>query len=304
MADLEAMKGKQVELVGYASVANFIASDKEHSTSIYRRYKQLAARNMLYLQSELRILELRQEELDREDAGGKIDDLDMAMDLEVLAERALKPDDHKAKERVKLSKEISEKLKEYEETLLRNAAVLQLRQPTKQVYNAFQSEFNNNGKSQELRFPKLAGTSSDLYEEDHADDLITLCPSPPDEDRLTIWLRHHFPTLFMRRRQKAGQEGRSFAASLSEKRLQIFVAMINVVLAAAMLFGAIYNLYYVSSNKTKLGLISGYTIAFALCVGMLTNSRRSEIFGACAAYAAVLVVFVSGNLGNSNSSNG
>ena len=233
--------------MGYASVANFIASDKEHSTSIYRRYKQLAARNILYLQSELRILELRQEELDREDAGGKnIDDLDMAMDIEVLTERALNSDDRKARERVKLSKEIGEKLKEYEETLLRNAAVLQLRQPTKQV----------------------------------------------------------FPTLFMRRSQKAGRDGRSFAASLSEKRLQIFVAMVNVVLAAAMLFGAIYNLYYVSSNKTKLGLISGYTIAFALCVGMLTNSRRSEIFGACAAYAAVLVVFVSGNLGNSNSSNG
>ena len=64
------------------------------------------------------------------------------------------------------------------------------------------------------------------------------------------------------------------------------------------LFGAIYNLYYVTNERGRLGLIAGYTVAFALCVGLLTNARRSEVFGACAAYAAVLVVFVSGNLGS------
>ena len=35
----------------------------------------------------------------------------------------------------------------------------------------------------------------------------------------------------------------------------------------------------------------------SLCVGPVTNAQRSEVFGACAAYAAVLVVFVSGNIG-------
>jgi len=57
----------------------------------------------------------------------------------------------------------------------------------------------------------------------------------------------------------------------------------------------------VSSDKTKLGLIAFYTVAFAVCVGLVTNARRPEIFGACATYAAVLVVFISGNIGNSNS---
>lgn len=70
------------------------------------------------------------------------------------------------------------------------------------------------------------------------------------------------------------------------------------------LFGAIYNLYYVTNERRRLGLIAGYTVAFALCVGLLTNARRSEVFGACAAYAAVLVVFVSGNLGSGGSVRG
>lgn len=78
--------------------------------------------------------------------------------------------------------------------------------------------------------------------------------------------------------------------------------MVNIVLAAAFLFGAIYNLYYVQRDHIKLGLIAGYTVAFAIAIGLVTNAKRSEIFGACAAYAAVLVVFVSGNLGNNRAS--
>ena len=54
-------------------------------------------------------------------------------------------------------------------------------------------------------------------------------------------------------------------------------------------------------NPVKLGLIAGYTVAFAMTIGLVTNARRAEIFGACAAYAAVLVVFVSGNLANERS---
>lgn len=38
---------------GYASLAAFIANDKVKSTAIYRRFDQLSARNLLYLQSEL-----------------------------------------------------------------------------------------------------------------------------------------------------------------------------------------------------------------------------------------------------------
>lgn len=68
-----------------------------------------------------------------------------------------------------------------------------------------------------------------------------------------------------------------------------------------MLFGAMYNLYYVTDEEKRLALIAGYTVAFAVCVGLVTNERRSEVFAACAAYAAVLlVVFVSGNLGSAS----
>jgi hypothetical protein len=84
----------------------------------------------------------------------------------------------------------------------------------------------------------------------------------------------------------------------SEGRLRLAVTIVNLILAAVLLFGAIYNLYLVINNGKRLGLIAGYTVAFAACVGVATNAKRSEVFAACAAYAAVLVVFVSGNLGS------
>lgn len=53
------------------------------------------------------------------------------------------------------------------------------------------------------------------------------------------------------------------------------------------------------SWKIRLGMVALFTSMFAFTVGLLTNARRAEIFGSTAAYAAVLVVYVSQGLGPS-----
>ena len=156
-------------------------------------------------------------------------------------------------------------------------------------------------------FPTLARSSNSLY--DHRDDLIALV-RPQEEDRLRAFLRKHCSLLFLvhethlHRDQADGhQTGRPDSRSglqyFSARRIACFVTAVNVLLAAALLFGAIYTLYYVDSDQVKLGLIAGFTTAFALCVSLITNAGRGGVFGACAAYAAVLVVFVSGSLNGS-----
>jgi len=69
------------------------------------------------------------------------------------------------------------------------------------------------------------------------------------------------------------------------------------MLAALLLFIPIYILYHVSNDSPSLtlGLIAFFTIAFAVAIVLTTNAKRAEVFGACAAYSAVLVVFVSGD---------
>ena len=52
---------------GFASVAAFIAKDPDNTSTIYRRFDRLTARNLLYLQGKLQNLEATLDELDNED---------------------------------------------------------------------------------------------------------------------------------------------------------------------------------------------------------------------------------------------
>jgi hypothetical protein len=46
---------------------------------------------------------------------------------------------------------------------------------------------------------------------------------------------------------------------------------------------------------SRIAIVIFFTLAFAACAVFLADGRRLAMFGACAAYAAVLVVFVSGD---------
>ena len=103
------------EFVGFAGVASFIANDKEHSSSVYRRYEKLAARNLLYLQAELRELEVQLDEFDREDARGEVEEIELAMDWQALRAQAEAKRDSSSKEarRKKVIYKLRAKIKEY-----------------------------------------------------------------------------------------------------------------------------------------------------------------------------------------------
>jgi hypothetical protein len=72
VADIEKEAVEVVYVKGYPSLAAFIASDRDKSTAIYRRFDRLSARNLLYLESELQELEERQDALDAEDLHGDL----------------------------------------------------------------------------------------------------------------------------------------------------------------------------------------------------------------------------------------
>jgi len=50
--------------------------------------------------------------------------------------------------------------------------------------------------------------------------------------------------------------------------------------------------------ERKLAIVTGFTALFGMWVAVFTSIRRSEIFGATAAYAAVLIVFIGAAPGN------
>lgn len=97
---------------GYPSLAAFIASDKDGTTAIYKRFNRLAARNLLLLQSELADLQVQLDKFDLEDQG-TMETLQSLRNWEDFKERSATDPS-----RMELVKKIRETLKEYSEMIL------------------------------------------------------------------------------------------------------------------------------------------------------------------------------------------
>ncbi|KAH4003979.1 hypothetical protein HBH70_064460 [Parastagonospora nodorum] len=166
-----------------------------------------------------------------------------------------------------------------------------LPRPSKSIMCAFREVFKNQTDGKGEPSPTLGGHGAAPY--DDIDDLVALRVQETG-DRLTDFAHEHLAILFPdRKRTKKG------IAYASDRAISSFVAWFSTFLAALLLIGAIVVLYTVHSPDWRLGLIATFTTLFAGSVGLLTNARRVELFAATAAYAAVLVVFVSGDLGGS-----
>ena len=73
--------------------------------------------------------------------------------------------------------------------------------------------------------------------------------------------------------------------------------------ATFFLITAVVALYSIANESARLGALCAFCILFAATFAGFTNATRQEVFVATAAYAAVLVVFVSGNFSLANTSN-
>lgn len=284
--DIEATGMAHHHLTGFPSLAAFIASDQDKTAAIFKRFNRLAARNLLHLQSELAELQARQDKLDQQELSGDLQSKQCSRNWADFCTAAAS--EARQMERMELAQNIRVTLKEYRKALLFESTLATLPPPTKRTLEAFRWHFFNGDPTGPDSFPTLGGHSCDLF--DDADDLMALRMAE-DQDRLTAFVQNHLAFLF----QTYTRNG--MIAYASDQRIARFVAILSIILAAVLLIGAIVSLYVVKSPNKKLGMIAAFTVIFASSIGILTNARRAELFAATAAYAAVLVVFVSGNLG-------
>ncbi|KAH7074132.1 hypothetical protein FB567DRAFT_190544 [Paraphoma chrysanthemicola] len=292
--DPEASAGALIApLDGYPSLAAFIASDPDHTSLVFKRFDKLAARNLLYLQSELAELQAKQDQFDTEDQSlehGSLESKACAMNWERFRHASGEVDNEKQRERMKLVTDIRTKIKEYREALMFESSLAMLKAPPRRTFEAINHAFTRFNKTANRRDPVLAGYSSTLYSSN--DDLVML-KQPQHEDRLTSFVQSKLPVLFI-----SGGRRDNDTAYVSERRIARFVNVISILLAFILLFVAIISLYVTSSPNKKLGIVGAFIALFAASVGLLTTAKKAEVFAATAAYAAVLVVFVSGNLGS------
>jgi hypothetical protein len=158
-------------LTGYPSLAAFIASDRDRSTLIYKRFDELAARNLLYLQSELAELHSKQRAFDQEDLTADLPTKQCARNFADFR-RSASANGLKQKERWEVVKQVRETLKEYREALLFESTLAALPPPSKRTMRAFRQVYYNQAGGKGEPFPTLGGSSAGLY--DDIDDLVAL----------------------------------------------------------------------------------------------------------------------------------
>jgi hypothetical protein len=121
---LELEERQVVRLKGFARVAEKIAFDPDKTTTIYRRFDRLSARNLLFLQAELAELEHSLSKHDLEDSRRNLLSFETQSDWAQFAQNAVQKDNdgHPAsprdKEKMDLAMRIRIKLKEYREQAL------------------------------------------------------------------------------------------------------------------------------------------------------------------------------------------
>jgi hypothetical protein len=186
-------------------------------------------------------------------------------------------------------------LTKLDETLLLQSQVAQLRGPDERPLVAFRDFLDGTAFASKNAgaMPLISGRAKAFLDDES--DLLALT-KPLEEDYLSRFLQDHW--VFRTRRACDPLDRTTIHKNLHVVRT---VAALDMVLAAILLIGAIVNLYLVPNPKAKLGLVAMYTMLFAASVALCTNARRAEVFAATAAYAAVLVVFVSGELGGTKS---
>lgn len=135
--------------------------------------------------------------------------------------------------------------------------------------------------------------------EEHDDDLIPVHPKPRSWFRKVLEktpiLRHRPLRRFLTRepcdpliRKKEGGK----TVWHYDKRVEWLSAVVIGMVGLGMLIGPIWALYEVEPSNKRLGIITGFIVAFYVLVVIATTAKLFESLAAVAAYSAVLMVFM------------
>ncbi|OBT76054.1 hypothetical protein VF21_03538 [Pseudogymnoascus sp. 05NY08] len=135
--------------------------------------------------------------------------------------------------------------------------------------------------------------------ENHDDDLIPVHPKPRSWFRMVLEkssiLRHRPLKRFLSREPsdpliKKKDEGQTVWHN--DQRVERLSAVVIGIVGLSMLIGPIWALYEVEPSNKRLGIITGFIVAFYILVVIATTAKLFESLAAVAAYSAVLMVFM------------
>jgi len=273
---------------GYPAIAQLMGNHDE--MAIVRRFKELNMQDILYLQAEIIHLkdELRERELqDKEDPERE----HLAKDWWSLAHA----EDEEGKYRWSTLLEIRKKLQEYNARVTQQVFFSNMKGP-----NSYDLEFFRDWLQRPNmgNFP-LVGLDRDAWGKENTEDLLAIHRRDHD-GFISQWFVNKFVPWFhvvfgSRFKKPIADSPLSEISEYDETPLRRIIHILGTVIATLLPICSIVILYFVTNASARLGIVVAFTAAFSICLTVLTQAKRVEIFAATSAFAAVQVVFVSGN---------
>ncbi|KAL4878732.1 hypothetical protein BJY04DRAFT_220799 [Aspergillus karnatakaensis] len=258
---------------GYDRLAALITSDK--GLSIFRSFKHLNAKNLLYLQAEIVNLEAELEELIEKDAASKQGhNAKFSTSVRLLKEAN--------SEQWKKWVELRELLERYNTAKLQYTQTTRLKPPHKQDLAVLRDWLSTNAFCSTLtEFDQWFGE-----DDENTDDLVSLCGRYENVDSLTRWVFRSAIPWFHRvvgfRHTKANLE--TGTVYYDDERIIRATRVTSIITSSVIPASSMLVLYLVNDMILRLAIIIVYNIAFSVVIGLLAKARRVEVFAASTAY--------------------
>ncbi|KAJ2905731.1 hypothetical protein MKZ38_004598 [Zalerion maritima] len=252
---------------GYADVARWISQYPDNEPFIFRKFDELGAYNLLYIQSEHIEIEARLKSLNNTIHSSSDPDLWSAgREWEALIQQqdTSTQDEYReevrqmAGEQMNLIKELRAKIKEYHEALLLQSRIANLHRPDSRVLRPCQQYLKTEHP--------ISGKAIDFL--DNPQHLVAL-KTAPDQDFLSRFLRRRWGRLPHTPKTPSSPAGPATITILAEHLITNTANVVTILLSAFFLVGSI------------VGLISLFTVGFAGSVALVTNARTAANIRQC-----------------------
>ncbi|KAF1931014.1 uncharacterized protein M421DRAFT_57544 [Didymella exigua CBS 183.55] len=272
----------------YAGLAGLMGPNFDQGFGIFKRFSQLNARNLLYMQAELLGLQHELNILTGRDNAG----LNITFASNVWDMRSADSSEQWTK-----ILEIRQKLREYNDCLIQQTRIAKMDKTNK--YDLELLIFWLDHKDGGDMF--LTGLEGQVWDEEYLSDLISIS-SRASTDGFQRWFqerllpRLHHSLLDLWREPMPGAEGTGISRT-NGRLLTGMSRTVNITLSSLIPSVAVLALYFIDRLPYRLLAITGFSFTFSLVLAVFTTARPIEIFTATAAFASVQVVFVGGTTG-------
>ncbi|KAL4775845.1 hypothetical protein BDW60DRAFT_225026 [Aspergillus nidulans var. acristatus] len=261
---------------GYSDLATLMYKDK--GLSIFRSFRHLNAKNLLYYQAEIVNAEAELQEIIEDDAtSGDTDREKFASSVRYLKDSQFPPS-----EQWKKFIELRGLLEAYNAAVLQYASILQLAAPHENDRELLRSWL------QEWAFCKTGAEFDQWFGErdENADDLVTLSGRYENVDHFTKWVIQSVIPAFHEWVGWRGTNDRDIEMGIvtyDDKKIKRATRIASTITSSVIPASSMIALYLIKNMITRLIIIIIYNIAFSVILGFLAKARRVEVFAASTA---------------------